>query len=65
MKRLTRLTCNTDMGYREHKAKVTQRLKMGIGKIREALEQDAKKEATRKSGLPKDWRSRIIQGNQR
>jgi len=29
-------------------------------KLRKALEQDAKEAAERGSGLPKDWRSRIL-----
>ncbi|GAI08385.1 unnamed protein product, partial [marine sediment metagenome] len=48
------------MAFREGKEKGDQRLKEGIEKFREALEQDAKEAAARGSGLPKDWRSRIL-----
>ncbi len=39
-----------------------KRDKEGIEKFREALEQDAKEATARGSGLPKDWRSRILKG---
>jgi len=50
------------MGFKKQEEKVNQRLKLkvGIEKFREALEQDAKEAAARGSGLPKDWRSRIL-----
>lgn len=40
----------------------TKRLKESWNKFKEALEQDAKEERERGSGLPKDWRSRILTG---
>ena len=36
------------------------RLRAGLVKFREALEQDAKEAAARGSGLPDDWRDRIL-----
>ena len=58
----TNLVCSTVMGFKKQEEKVNQRLKLkvGIEKFREALEQDAKEAAARGSGLPKDWRSRIL-----
>jgi len=50
----------TAIAFKEQKEKGDQRLKEGIEKFREALEQDAKEAAARGSGLPKDWRSRIL-----
>lgn len=52
------------MTYRPHKANKAerQRLREGMQKFREALKQDAKEVATRGSGLPKDWRSKILRG---
>lgn len=38
-----------------------QRLRDGVQKFREALEKDAKVAvAARGSGMPKDWRSRVL-----
>ena len=37
-----------------------KRIEGGITKIRLALEQDAKEAAERGSGLPVDWRNRIL-----
>lgn len=54
------VVCATGMAFKERKEKGDQRLKEGIEKFREALEQDAKEAAARGSGLPKDWRSRIL-----
>jgi len=54
------VVCATVMGFKERKEKGDQRLKESFGKFREALEQDAKEAAARGSGLPKDWRNRII-----
>jgi hypothetical protein len=52
--------CATATAFKERKGKGAQRLKEGFEKFREALEQDAKAIATRRSGLPKDWRNRIL-----
>lgn len=54
------VVCSTAVAFKERKEKGDQRLKEGIEKFREALEQDAKEAAARGSGLPKDWRSRIL-----
>ncbi len=56
----TNVVCSKTIAFKERKEKGNQRLKEGIGKFREALEQDAKEAAARGSGLPKDWRSRIL-----
>lgn len=56
----TNVVCTTAIAFKEQKEKGDQRLKEGIEKFREALEQDAKEAAARGSGLPKDWRSRIL-----
>ena len=56
----TNVVCATAIAFKEQKEKGDQRLKEGIEKFREALEQDAKEAAARGSGLPKDWRSRIL-----
>ncbi len=37
-----------------------RRVRDGVRKLREALEADAKATAARGSGLPGDWRSRIL-----
>lgn len=50
----------TSSAFKVREEKGNQRLKEGIEKFREALEQDAKEAAARGSGLPKDWRSRIF-----
>jgi hypothetical protein len=55
------LVCATAIAFKERKEKGDdQRLKEGFEKFREALERDAKTIATRRSGLPKDWRNRIL-----
>lgn len=54
------VVCATAIAFKERKEKDVQRLKEGIEKFREALEQDAKEAAARGSGLPKDWRNRIL-----
>jgi len=56
----TSVVCATTIAFKEQKEKGNQQLKEGIEKFREALEQDAKEAAARGSGLPKDWRSRIL-----
>ena len=56
----TDVVCATTIAFKEQKEEGDQRLKEGIEKFREALEQDAKEAAARGSGLPKDWRSRIL-----
>ena len=56
----TSVVCATSVAFKPQKEKDEQRLKAGIEKFREALEQDAKEAAARGSGLPKDWRSRIL-----
>jgi len=60
MESRTNVVCATAIPFKERKEKGDQRLKEGIEKFREALEQDAKEAAARGSGLPKDWRSRIF-----
>ncbi len=60
MESRTNVVCATAIAFKERKEKSDQRLKEGIEKFRTALEQDAKKAAARGSGLPKDWRSRIL-----
>jgi len=50
----------TTITFKERKEKGDQRLKESFEKFREALEQDAKEAAARGSGLPKDWRNRIL-----
>ena len=52
--------CSTSISFKVRDQKGDQRLKEGIEKFREALEQDAKAISTRRSGLPKDWRNRIL-----
>ena len=42
------------------KTQENKRVKDGFKKFREALEHDAKVMVARSSGLPKDWRSRIL-----
>ena len=54
------VVCATSMAFKEQKEKGDQRLKESFEKFREALEQDAKDAAARGSGLPKDWRNRIL-----
>jgi hypothetical protein len=56
----TSLVCSGATGFKEQKEEDEKRLKAGMEKFREALEQDAKDAAARGSGLPKDWRSRIL-----
>jgi len=56
----TNIVCSAAIAFKEQKEKGEQRLKPGIEKFREALEQDAKEAAARGSGLPKDWRNRIL-----
>ena len=56
----TNVVCARSIAFKEQKEKGDQRLKEGVEKFREALEQDAKAVATRGSGLPKDWRNRIL-----
>jgi len=48
------------MAYRIYKEKNIQRLKEGLGKFQQALEQDAKEATERGTGLPKNWRSKIF-----
>jgi len=60
MGRRINLVCAMDIGFKKREEKGNQWLKGGIEKFREALEQDAKEAAARGSGLPKDWRSRIL-----
>ena len=55
----TNVVCAATLTFKP-KEKSDQRLKEGMGKFREALEQDARTIATRRSGLPKDWRSRVL-----
>ena len=52
--------CSRAIGFKKQEEKGEQRRTAGIEKFREALEQDAKEAAARGSGLPKDWRSRIL-----
>jgi len=40
-----------------------KKVKEGVGKMREALEKDYMDSLSRSSGLPKDWRSRLIKAN--
>ena len=55
------VVCAATMAFQERKeVKGDQRLKESFDKFREALEQDAKEAAARGSGLPKDWRNRIL-----
>ena len=56
----TSVLCSNAIGFKRQKEKDEQRLKAGMEKFREALEQDAKEAAARGSGLPKDWRNRIL-----
>ena len=56
----TSVVCSTAVSFKERKEKNDQRFKEGFEKFREALEQDAKEAAARGSGLPKDWRNRIL-----
>lgn len=37
-----------------------KRVKKGVQKMKEALEQDYRDSLNKPSGLPKDWRSRIL-----
>lgn len=60
MESRTNVVCSTAIAFKERKEKGDQRLKESFEKFREALEQDAKEAAARGSGLPKDWRSRIL-----
>jgi len=54
------VVCATSITFKVRKEKGDQRLKEGMEKFREALEQDARTIATRRSGLPKDWRNRVL-----
>jgi len=54
------IVCINGIEWKKRKEKSTQRFKESFGKFREALEQDAKEAAARGSGLPKDWRNRIL-----
>ena len=56
----TSVVCATSIAFKVQEEKSDQRLKEGMEKFREALEQDAKEAAARGSGLPKDWRNRIL-----
>lgn len=56
----TNMTCAGATAFKKEKEKGDQRLKESIAKFREALEQDAKEATARGSGLPKDWRNRIL-----
>lgn len=56
----TNVACSSAIAFKPQKEGDERRLKLGIEKFREALEQDAKEAAVRGSGLPKDWRSRIL-----
>ena len=54
------VVCASAMAFKERKERGDQRLKESFEQFRESLEQDAKEAAARGSGLPKDWRSRIL-----
>ena len=56
----TNVACSSAIAFKPQREKDGRRLKAGIEKFREALEQDAKEAAERGSGLPKDWRNRIL-----
>ena len=56
----TNVVCATAIAFKEQEEKGNQRLKGGIEKFREPVDQDANEAAARGSGLPKDWRSRIL-----
>ena len=56
----TNVVRSTTMAFKERKEKNDQRSKESFEKFREALEKDAKEAAARGSGLPKDWRNRIL-----
>lgn len=51
--------CESPIRY-SHKKLNSTRLKEGLRKYKQALDQDEKKAAARGSGLPKDWRSRVF-----
>ena len=50
----------TAVPFKAQTQKSDQRLKEGFAKFKKALEQDAREAAARGSGLPKDWRNRIL-----
>lgn len=52
--------CGSKIKFKDKKGEDQQRLKDGFKKFREALERDAQAAAARGSGLPKNWRSRIL-----
>lgn len=59
----TDVVCGTMTAFKckeQHSEQHSERLKDGIEKFRMALNGDAKASARRKSGLPKDWRSRVL-----
>ena len=46
--------------WRPIEAEDTERIKEGVAKMRQALEEDEKRERERGSGLPWDWRNRVL-----
>ncbi len=54
------VSCVNNIDWKKRKEKREKRLKENFVQFREALEQDAKESAARGSGLPKDWRNRIL-----
>lgn len=50
---------NVDISFK-HKLQDNRRLKEGLAKYRLAMEREEKVAAVRGSGLPKDWRSRVL-----
>lgn len=48
------------MGWKPVEDKDTKRIKEGVAMMRRALEEDEIKRRARGSGLPADWRNRII-----
>lgn len=43
-----------------HEKQDKERIKAGLKKFTEAMVKDEKKEASRGSSLPKDWRNRVL-----
>ena len=54
------LVCSTAVEFEEQKERGKQPRGGGIESFREALEQDAKEAVARGSGLPEDWRNRVL-----
>lgn len=48
------------IAFRRQKERDQQRLRAGIENFRRALEQDAEEAVARGSGLPEDWRNRVL-----